>query len=539
MKLAELELLPQTGTVNKDYDLGYFRKSTDEKDRQVQSIPDQKNSVKHLESGRKILRTFEESRSAKKPGRTEFNAMLDLIEKRRDIRAIIAYDFSRLSRNPLDTARLQWMLQTGLIDEIITTQRIFTELDSDLLMSIEGGMSNKFVRDLSRVVKRGLASRLEAGVMPTLAPLGYQNDRLAPKGSKTIIPHPIYFPLVKKVFSLALTGRYSMAQLAIVANKLKINSSRGKALSMKSIYKVLRNPFFCGRFVYNGVLYAGSHKSMISEAQFDRIQEIFDNPSKPRAKTLRALNGVFTCGTCGTMITFERHIKHYKNGTSQTFGYYRCGKKRGTCNEKYIPEAEMEKQIIQQLERIKLSKVYVDWAIKWLVRANEEKEQLRQAHFDSLNKAYNDVEVKLTNLFDMKISPKNADGVMITDEDYIVERQKLLLERKRISKQQKELEATIDEFYDLSEKAFDFASRAKQLYIKDKTMDGKKKILLTVGSNLSISGQEVQIQLREPFKLVEEAMIKLKNREIPVEPESLLLGRSNRPISSASLIMSG
>lgn len=539
MKLRDLKSLPQTETVNKIYDLEYFRKSTDEKDRQIQSISDQKNSVKHLKSGRKILRTFEESRSAKKPGRSGFNAMIDLIEKRGDIRAIIAYDFSRLSRNPPDTARLQWLLQTGLIDEIVTTQRIFTEQDSDLLMSIEGGMSNKYVRDLSRVVKRGLASRLEAGVMPTLAPLGYQNDRSAPKGSKTIIPHKIYFPLVKKLFSLALTGSYSIMDLTHKANGFEIKSSRGKEVSKQSMYKVLRNPFFCGRFVYNGVLYAGSHKPMISEVQFDRLQEIFDNPSKPRQKTLKALTGVFRCATCGSMITFERHTKHYVNGTTQTFSYYKCGKNHGPCDEKYLSGAEMEKQITQLLERIKLSKVYVAWATKWLARANQEKEELRQAHFDSLAQTYNVVEQKLTNLFDMKISPKNINGAMISDEDYIAKRQELLLERKRITKQQGELSATVDEFYDLSQKAFDFSSRAKQMFIKSKTMDGKKKVLLTIASNLFVSNQKVQIQLREPFKLVEEALIKLKSRKISVEPESVLLEQPNRPLSFESKIMSG
>lgn len=524
--------------MDKIYELPYLRKSTDTEDRQVQSIADQLKALTPLADGN-ILKIFQESKSAKAPGRPVFNEMVAFINSRQDIKGILCWNLSRLARNPIDISTIQWMLQEGVILEVKTPTHTYTEADCDLLMGLEGGLATRYIRDLAKDVKRGLNSKVEKGMRPGLAPLGYQNNLLRVKGEKDVIPHSVYFPLMKKVFSLALTGRYSIVDLAEKANGLKIQSSRGKEVSKQSMYKILRNPFYCGKFVFNNVLYAGSHKPMISEAQFDRIQNIFDNPSKPRAKAPYALTGVFNCPTCHSMITYEKRTKHYKNGTVQEFGYYRCTKKRGPCNEKYLPAAELEKQVVEILDKIKLSRVYVEWAIKWLSRANEEKEQLRQAHFESLNNAYNGVEQRLTNLFDMKISPKNIDGAMITDEDYIAQKQKLVLERKRISKQLEELESTVDEFYDLSEKAFDFASRAKDMFINAKTIDVKKKILLTVGSNLTISGQKVEIQLQKPFKLIEEALIKLKSRKIPLELEKGLLEDSNRFNSYESKIMSG
>lgn len=49
----------------------------------------------------------------------------------------------------------------------------------------------------------------------------------------------------------------------------------------------------------------------------------------------------------------------------------------------------------------------------------------------------------------------------------------------------------------------------------------------------------MQIQLRKPFQLVEEAIIKLKNRKIPLEPNESSLERSNRHEIFARTVMSG
>src|SRR3989344_4419861 len=194
MKLRDLEALPQTETMDKKYFVMYPRKSTDTEDRQIQSIADQIKALKPLAENN-LLKIFQESKSANAPGRRVFNEMVSFINSRQDIKGILCWNFSRLSRNPIDSGTIQWMLQQGVIDEVISPSRTYTEAEADLIMAIDGGSANKFVRDLSKDVKRGLASRLDKGVMPTLAPLGYQNDQFKPKGSKDIIPPPIYFLL--------------------------------------------------------------------------------------------------------------------------------------------------------------------------------------------------------------------------------------------------------------------------------------------------------------------------------------------------------
>ena len=99
----------------------YARRSSDESsDKQLQSIEDQINNLKPLATrlGYKIVATFEESKSSKQPYiRPKFQNMLDRIEAG-EADGILCWHINRLSRNPIDSGTLSWMLQKGIIKVI-------------------------------------------------------------------------------------------------------------------------------------------------------------------------------------------------------------------------------------------------------------------------------------------------------------------------------------------------------------------------------------------------------------------------------------
>ena len=85
----------------------YARKSSESEDRQVQSIDDQIKRLKELanNSKLKIVKIFEESKSAKKPdNRPIFEEMINRIENN-EADGILCWQINRLSRNPIDSAR--------------------------------------------------------------------------------------------------------------------------------------------------------------------------------------------------------------------------------------------------------------------------------------------------------------------------------------------------------------------------------------------------------------------------------------------------
>src|SRR6185295_16556324 len=113
----------------------YIRKSTDDNSHQVLSLSRQTSELRTFANreGIAIDEVFEESRSAKLPGRPVFNRMLDRIE-RGEANGIICWDIDRLYRNPIDEGRTRWLLQNGVIASIRTPTREFKPEDAGLLM---------------------------------------------------------------------------------------------------------------------------------------------------------------------------------------------------------------------------------------------------------------------------------------------------------------------------------------------------------------------------------------------------------------------
>lgn len=132
----------------------YARKSSESEDRQVQSIEDQVNRLKELANslGITIKDVLTEAKSAKKPYcRPVFDDMLKRIEKG-EADGILCWQINRLSRNPIDSGTISWMLQQGIIKCIQTIDRQYLPDDNVLLFNVESGMANQFIIDLRKIV---------------------------------------------------------------------------------------------------------------------------------------------------------------------------------------------------------------------------------------------------------------------------------------------------------------------------------------------------------------------------------------------------
>ena len=152
----------------------YARKSTDVEDKQVLSIEAQLVELRQLAKAEhiEIIREFVEKQSAKAPGRPVFNEMLKRINKG-EAKGIVCWKLDRLARNPVDGGQISWMIQQSIIEHILMPDKSYRPNDNVLLMAVELGMANQFIRDLSSNTSRGLRQKARLGHFPGTAPTGY------------------------------------------------------------------------------------------------------------------------------------------------------------------------------------------------------------------------------------------------------------------------------------------------------------------------------------------------------------------------------
>jgi DNA invertase Pin-like site-specific DNA recombinase len=346
----------------------YARKSTDTEDKQVLSIEAQLSELRALARRDEldVVAEFVEKRSAKTPGRPVFEDMMRRIE-RGEAQGILCWKIDRLSRNPVDSGRVSWLLQEAKIGKIITHERVYLPHDNVLLMSVEFGMANQYVRDLSANVSRGLRAKARMGVYPSSAPLGYLND---PR-TKTVVIDRKKTPVIRRAFEVYAEGksRYEDIARLLFESGITTGATRGwtkgggKPLKRDQIAFLLSNPFYAGRFRYAGEMYDGAHTPLVSRELFDRVQKVLrerSNKNRPPANDPQPYCGLLSCAECKCAITAEKKTKRQKNGNVHHYVYYRCTKKRGNCGTEAVRAEVLDAELSSLLARFHLPRKWAE-----------------------------------------------------------------------------------------------------------------------------------------------------------------------------------
>ncbi len=351
----------------------YARKSTDVEDKQVLSIEAQLSELRALAKQERlnIVEVFVEKKSAKMPGRPVFNEMMSRIQKG-EAQGIVCWKIDRLARNPVDGGQVQWLLQNNTIQHIQTHDRAYYPADNVLMMSVEFGMANQYIRDLSQNTKRGLREKARQGIYPSSAPLGYVNN---PR-TKTIAVDRRTAPIIRKAFEMYAENKYRLEDIAnfLHQNKISTRATRrwssdgGKPHSKDQMTWMLSNPFYYGHFKYSGEMYEGKHTPLIDKKLFDRVQEVLKLRGKKKAlkNSPQAFCGLLSCDSCDSSITAEKQKGHI---------YYRCTRKKGICTEPYVREESLDFQLSELLARFILPP---EWAAELNRLADKDEKETSQ-----------------------------------------------------------------------------------------------------------------------------------------------------------------
>ena len=482
----------------------YARKSSESEDRQVQSIQDQVDELQKLakSSGLNAVKIFSESMSAKAPNRPVFNEMLERI-KNGEANGILCWKLNRLARNPIDGGTISWMLQEGLIQYIQTYGRGYSPNDNVIMMSVEFGMANQFIRDLRVDTQRGLRAKAERGWLPCGSPIGYIHNPLKTKGNKEIIKDEESFDLVRRFFDVMLEGQLTPPQILEIANKKwGLKGKKGKPMARSSIYRVLSNPFYYGEFEFprgSGNWNIGEHEPMITREEFDRVQFLLRNDKNlvnPKSYDF-AFRGPLFCGECGAMITAEHKQKKQKNGIIRNYIYYHCTKRKDPkCSQGSIEEKKLQGLIEKELFKIDIPDVLQEWATDILKKDNKVDSISRNHILENLGKDYKETVDKISGLISMRANKE------INPEEFKEEKIKLVKEKAQINKSLLEVDKGVNDWLKKAEEYFAFAENVVERF-KIGGLNIKKDILNTLGSNLYLKGGKIKVDFEDTLKVIE------------------------------------
>lgn len=212
-------------------------------------------------------------------------------------------------------------------------------------------------------------------------------------------------------------------------------------------------------------------------------------------------------------------IEKMEKPTILQYVYYHCTKKKNpNCTQGSIEVKKLERQIDQYLSKIQISERFKNWTIKHLNEENDKEILSREMIFSSQRKAYDSCLKKLDNLFQLKISPLNIDGSLLSDEEYAGQKAELIKEKNRLEEILYNTNSQVEKWLEIEEKTYDFACYARQ-WFKNGTLTEKAKILQALGSNLILKDKKLLIELKKPFTLIGQVLERVPQARYGFEPK--------------------
>ena len=162
---------------------------------------------------------------------------------------ILTKEISRFARNTLDSIRYTRQLRGCGVAVFFQNDNINTlDEDSELRLTIMSGIAQDELRKLSSRVKFGHQQAIKSKVVLGNGRIfGYRKD------NKRLVVDEAQAPMVRELFELYATGRYSMKQIEGIFWEEGYRNLNGNRISHVTMSHMISNPKYKGYYVGNKV----------------------------------------------------------------------------------------------------------------------------------------------------------------------------------------------------------------------------------------------------------------------------------------------
>jgi DNA invertase Pin-like site-specific DNA recombinase len=301
--------------------------------------------------------------SARKADRPELQRMLARLIEQRDSDYVIVHKVDRLARNRGDDVTITLTIRQAGAQLVSVTENIDETPSGMLVHGIMSSIAEFYSQNLAAEVVKGTSKKVERGGYPGRAPIGYRNVQDFAKGNELrwIEVDPERAEHVTWAFEAYASGDYTLRQLAEVLDERGLRSvasakADSKPVEWNQLHRILRNPFYVGRFVWKSVEYDGNHEAIVDIQTFARVQAQLEAKRATGERTHHHehyLKGTIFCGRCGSRMIYSQN----KGRRGSTYYYFVClGRhaKNTSCDLPYVWVSDIESQLVDYYKSIEL-----------------------------------------------------------------------------------------------------------------------------------------------------------------------------------------
>jgi hypothetical protein len=362
---------------------------------------------------------------------------------------------------------------------------------------------------MKKDIKRGVDEKLRRGEWPGAnRPLGYLYDHRL----RNIVPDPKTAKIVQAVFAEHSKGNFSLLAASEFLFSHGVKSRTGRPWSACAVHHFLTNRIYTGIMTWNGEVFEGKFKPLISPELFRKVQAALKGRAKPRK--IRNGHAFPFCGTfhcsCGAMMSAQ-----WGKGHGGRYRYSRCTRKGARpCRQPYLREESVAEQSVKILSPLAISREEACAIRAAIARQEAEEAGSCERRMKDTEKRLEPVRAKLQRLTHAYLDE------LIDEDDYKSAKEALLLEKTALKAEKERLRRTRSGAW--IEPALEVVNRLETMGNETfpTTYSAIAEQVRKIGTNPVISGKTVTFSLSEPYASI---------------PSLLASARFATPASRASL----
>jgi len=459
--------------------------------------------------------------------RKNFLEMLNYVRSNPAVKHIIFSHQSRSNRNRESAKEIESLVKhQGVVLHCVRDNlKLHSQspLEDWLRWDIFNALNEKSSADHKKNVMDGTIKRIELGLFPGKAPIGYKNIRPNENAESVFVIDETTAPFVKRAFELFATGRYSVARLIQELGKeFTSETFKGKKPERKYIEKMLKKPFYYGDFDYAGARYRGTQPPLISFELWTKAQAAFKQRGWKNKYTRNgfAYTGLTKCGgkildkqgnetdqVCGCAVTGEMHHKKQKDGTYKAHIYWHCSNTTTPCSQRdrahmekkglrtFYRQSSLETMFEEIFSRLHFTAEDCKWMQDVLLKHHAEESGKYNQKLSALHSRLKMLSRYLDEAFTEKVEGR------LPEELWKKKNEQWRLERDQIKREIAAMDDKKDEYIEKGVLLIELAHHTVTYY-KNAGPEKRRKLIDIVSSNLILKDGTLEYRYRKPFDIL-------------------------------------